>query len=74
MFNILGVTAAPALISPSVLEPDVLQRDMPIMFGLTIALYIMGFGRAGAVGRASGACLLAAFAAYQFLLYNAAVG
>ena len=74
MFNILGVTAAPALIAPTLLEPAVLHRDMPIMFGLTIALYIMGFGRAETVSRVSGACLLIAFTAYQFLLYSAATG
>ncbi|MGR8947638.1 MAG: calcium/sodium antiporter [Gammaproteobacteria bacterium] len=73
MFNILGVTATPALISPSLLEPDVMLRDMPIMFGLTIALYIMAFGRAGAVGRVGGGCLLVAFAAYQLTLYTSAV-
>ncbi|MEM7465534.1 MAG: calcium/sodium antiporter [Pseudomonadota bacterium] len=74
MFNILGVTAAPGLILPSILEPAVMNRDMPIMFGLSIALYVMAFGRSGSIGRISGFILLAAFVGYQFLLYSSAVG
>ena len=73
MFNILGVTAAPGLIHPSTIEAGVMHRDLPIMFGLSIALYIMAFGRDGTVGRVNGTFLLLAFAAYQFLLYTASV-
>ena len=73
MFNILGVTAAPGLIHPSIIEAGVMHRDLPIMFGLSIALYIMAFGRDGTVGRVNGTFLLLAFAAYQFLLYTASV-
>lgn len=72
MFNILGVTAAPALILPNDLEHAVLHRDLPIMFGLSIVLYIMASGRSGHISRISGACLLAAFAGYQFILYTSA--
>jgi len=73
MFNILGVTAAPALILPSVLEPDVMSRDIPIMFGLTIALYLMSLGKFGHINRIHGFCLLLAFAVYQYFLYSSAV-
>lgn len=74
MFNILGVTAAPGLIYPAMIESDVMSRDLPIMFGLSIALYIMAFGRDGTVGRVNGAFLLCAFAGYQYLLYTASMG
>ena len=73
MFNILGVTAAPALIHPSVIETDLMLRDLPIMFGLSAVLYIMAFRRDGTIGRASGLFLLLAFAGYQYVLYTAAV-
>ena len=68
-----SITAAPGLIHPSIIEAGVMHRDLPIMFGLSIALYIMAFGRDGTVGRVNGTFLLLAFAAYQFLLYTASV-
>ena len=72
MFNILGVTAAPALILPSMLEPAVMSRDLPIMFGLTVALYLMALGKNGQINRARGFFLLIAFVGYQYLLYSSA--
>ena len=73
MFNVLGVTATPALIHPTLIETAVMHRDLPIMFGLSFVLYIMAFRRNGTIGRISGTFLLLAFAAYQFLLYTASV-
>lgn len=72
MFNILGVTAAPALILPSRLEPAVMSRDIPIMFGLTVALYFMSLGKTGQINRLRGFCLLLAFVVYQYVLYGSA--
>ncbi len=72
MFNILGVTAAPALILPSTLEPAVMSRDIPIMFGLTVVLYFMSLGKTGQINRFRGFCLLLAFAIYQYVLYGSA--
>jgi cation:H+ antiporter len=71
MFNILGVMAVPALISPSPLEPAVMSRDFPIMIGLSIVLFLVasGWHRDGRISRFEGAALLSAFAAYQWLLY-----
>ena len=70
MFNILGVTAAPALILPSVFDTAVISRDMPIMFGLSIAIYFMSMGRVGRISRVSGFFLLAAFVTYQYVLFG----
>ena len=70
MFNILGVTAAPALILPSVIEPAVISRDLPIMFGLSIAIYFMSMGKVGQITRVGGFFLLAAFISYQYVLYG----
>lgn len=71
MFNILGVLSVPALLHPSVLDPAVLSRDMPVMIGLSVILFGLAFGRRrhGRINRFEGAGLLLAFVAYQWLLY-----
>ncbi len=67
MFNLLAVLALPGLILPSELDIAVLERDFPIMIGLTIALFAMayGFRGPGRINRIEGALLLAAFVAYM---------
>jgi len=70
MFNILGVLALPGLIAPGAFDPAVLTRDYPVMFGLTIALFVMayGFRGPGRINRIEGGILLACFIGYQGLL------
>ena len=72
LFNLLGVMAIPGLIHPDQVEPSVLTRDYPIMFGLTIVLVLMayGFRGFGRVTRIEGVALLACFCGYQWLLYH----
>ena len=56
---------------------EVLQRDIPVMLGLTLALYAMGRGaRAhGDINRIEGGLLLASFIAYQgWLVWQAQAG
>ena len=67
MFNLLAVLGLPGLIAPSVLEPEVLQRDFPVVVALTIALFLMayGFTGPGRINRLEGGLLLASFAAYM---------
>lgn len=67
MFNLLAVLALPGLILPSTLDAAVMQRDFPIMIGLTIALFAMayGFRGPGRINRIEGALLLIAFIAYM---------
>ncbi len=71
MFNTLAVMGIPGLIYPSTLDAGVLDRDVPIVFMLTIALVIMvyGFKGHGRINRIEGAILLTCFAGYQVLLY-----
>lgn len=71
MFNTLAVMGIPGLIYPSTLDSIVLDRDMPIVFILTISLFIMayGFKGFGRVNRLEGAVLLSCFLGYQALLY-----
>jgi len=71
MVNILAVLSLPALIHPSDVEPQILSRDMPVMFLFTLALLLMarGFRGFGNISRLEGAMLVAGFCAYLFLLY-----
>ncbi|MFV2005125.1 MAG: calcium/sodium antiporter [Gammaproteobacteria bacterium] len=71
LFNTLGVLAIPGLIAPSTLAEGILQRDVPIVFILTILLFVMayGFRSRGRINRLEGGLLLSAFIAYQILLF-----
>ena len=71
MFNTLAVMGIPGLIYPSTLDAGVLQRDVPVVFILTIALVIMAFGYKGQgrINRIEGATLFSCFVGYQVLLY-----
>ena len=71
MFNTLAVMGIPGLIYPSTLDAGVLDRDVPVVFALTIALVIMvyGYRRQGRINRLEGAILLACFIGYQILLF-----
>jgi len=75
MFNLLAVLGVPGIISPSLVDPAVLSRDMPVMVVLTVALLIMayGFHGKGRINRLEATLLLAAYAGYQTLLYFTAV-
>jgi len=70
MFNSLAVMGIPGLIYPSKLGAGVLNRDVPVVFILTIALVIMVYGLKGhgRINRIEGAILLACFVGYQVLL------
>ncbi|HEB93861.1 MAG TPA: calcium/sodium antiporter [Gammaproteobacteria bacterium] len=67
MFNLLAVLALPGLILPSTLDAALMQRDFPVMIGLTIALFALayGFRGPGRINRIEGALLLVAFVAYM---------
>ncbi len=75
MFNLLAVLAMPALIQPSSLPADVLLRDFPVMFILTIILLGMSFGLrgAGGVNRIEGGILLCIYLGYLGQLYHDSV-
>lgn len=71
IFNMLGVLAIPAIISPGALPDGVWVRDLPWAFGLSIVLFIMayGFKSDGYLSRLKGGLLLAGFIAYETVLY-----
>jgi len=74
MFNTLGVLGVTGLINPSTLDPGVLSRDLPVMFILTLILFIISFGfrSAGKINRLEGGFLLAVFCGYGVTLYLSA--
>jgi len=71
MFNILAVLSMPALISPDVFDTSILNRDIPIMFIFSIALFITayGFKAAGRITRVEGGLLFSAYIAYMYVLF-----
>lgn len=74
MFNLLAVLGIPGVIAPHVLEPSVLQRDFPVMIGLSIALFAVsyGFRNDGRITRLEGGALFAAYIVYLGAIYFSA--
>jgi cation:H+ antiporter len=75
MFNTTIVVGITGIISPTLLEPDLLTRDIPVMGILTIALFVMGYhyrgNENGVITRLEGGLLLFAYAAYNVgLIYS----
>lgn len=70
MFNMLGVLCLPGLINPVQTGRDVLIRDFPFMFLLSILMFFMAFGfrKAGIINRFEGLILFAGFICYQYFL------
>jgi len=76
MFNMLVVFGIPGLMSPHIIEPAILERDFPFMIGLTIALFIMGYGfksKQGRINRFEAGLLLGGYVAYMVVLYYTAI-
>ncbi len=67
IWNLLAVLGIPGLLAPGLLPDEVVSRDMLVMLGLTLALFVMGrsMHTHGVINRGQGALLLAAFLAYQ---------
>lgn len=75
LFNTLGVLAVPGILAPAPLAQGIMERDIPVAFALTIALFVMayGFRDEGRINRLEGGLLLTAFFGYQVLLYFTAI-
>lgn len=73
LFNTLAVLAIPGLVQPLIVPDGVLNRDMPIMIGLTILLLLFSFGyfknSRFKINRVKGIVLLLAFVAYEGLIF-----
>lgn len=73
LFNTLAVLAIPGIIHPLKLPDGALSRDIPIMLGLTVLLLVFSIGcmknSRFKINRVKGFILVAAFIAYEALLY-----
>ncbi|CAB9492803.1 calcium/sodium antiporter [Alteromonas macleodii] len=72
IFNLLAVLGMPGLIAPGLLDPDVYNRDMYVMLGLTLLLFLFSFDLIGkrTISRTNGFILLACFIGYQYWLFG----
>ena len=75
IYNLLAVMAIPGMVAPGHFSADVLNRDFPMMIGLTVAMFIMGYGIGGRgrINRLEGFVLFLAFCGYQYILYASIV-
>ncbi|MCF6353877.1 MAG: calcium/sodium antiporter [Candidatus Polarisedimenticolaceae bacterium] len=71
IYNLLAVLAVPGLVVPGLFAPEVLSRDLPVMIGLTLAIFVMGYGfrGSGRINRFEGLLLVLCFVAYQAFLF-----
>jgi len=76
MFNMLAVLGIPAFIRPtSQIDAEILHRDFSVMLFLSVLLAILLFGSNKVkLSRFNGGILLLCFVAYQFIIYQNAVG
>ena len=75
LFNSLAVVGLPALLAPAQVSGDVLTRDYPVMLGLTVLLWLLFWLPPRlTLSRTKGLALLACFVAYEWVLYQAALG
>jgi cation:H+ antiporter len=71
LFNTLAVVGIAGTIHPVSAEPAILFRDMTVMAGLTLSLFMIGYGfrgRPGRINRVEGAVLVAVYAGYTVFL------
>jgi len=66
LFNTLAVVGIAGLIHPMMVPPEVFSRDILTMAGLTITLFLFGYGfrGPGCINRFEGAALLAGYFGY----------
>jgi cation:H+ antiporter len=71
IFNLLAVLGLAGVIRPWGVDPAAMGRDFPIMFIITLVLFVMayGFRGPGRINRLEGATLVTVYIGYQTLLY-----
>ncbi len=76
LFNTLAVVGIAGMISPMPVADEVLVRDLPVMAGLTFALFALGYGfrGPGRINRVEGTLLMACFIGYTAYLVTTTFG
>jgi len=72
LFNTLAVVGIAGAIHPLAVSPEVFNRDMLVMAGLTLSLFIFGYGfrGPGRINRFEGATLLSCYLGYTAYLVS----
>jgi cation:H+ antiporter len=68
LFNSLAVVGISGAIAPIGVDVEVITRDLPVMVGLTLALFALGWGfrgQAGRINRIEGGLLVAVYLGYS---------
>jgi cation:H+ antiporter len=77
LFNTLAVVGTAGLIAPSVLDAELVTRDLAVMFAFTGVLVVMAYGwgrRTGVINKVEGGLLMFAVACYlAYLIYTTPV-
>ncbi len=75
MFNLLGVLGIAALIHPMQIEAVLLNRDVLVMFAITILLFVLVWRRSGPglIGRPAAFLLFAGYIGYQSTVISQAI-
>lgn len=76
LFNTLAVVGIAGVISPLSVPAEVLYRDISVMAGLTVLLFVFGYGfkKQGRITRLEGSLLLLIFIAYTSYLVTTVLG
>jgi cation:H+ antiporter len=77
LFNTLAVVGIAGLIRPTLVNPQVIARDVPVMAVLTLSLFALGYGfgkKTGRINRFEAALLVAAYLTYVALLLATELG
>ena len=76
LFNTLAVVGIAGTIHPMTVGPEVLSRDVSVMGGLTLSLFVIGYGfrGPGRINRVEGAVLLACYLGYTAYLVSTVFG
>ena len=76
IFNILAVLSIPCIVSPTIVEPELLWRDYSLMLILTLILVAFAYQSSSeaSISRYQGACLVAIWVGYIVYLSSSALG
>jgi len=77
LFNTLAVVGLAGVISPMNAGGEVLRRDIPVMGGLTVSLFVIGYGfkhKPGRINRFEGALLLTCYVSYNLYIAKSVFG
>ncbi len=77
LFNTLAVVGIAGAVHPMSVGPEVFNRDLLVMAGLTLSLFVLGYGfrgpGSGRINRIEGAFLLTCYIGYMLLLIRSVV-